>query len=933
MTFFDWDEKSAAFHARPALPVEGSRLFSDCGFFSEDRYYQNTDDPVQNLQNALSYTVLVDLKSGERNQLGLKVDAAFLIPKTDLRFIWTDGGEHGDLLSDTGTAFSIPQPPKASFHASFTHKNALLLWSTTQVWHGNVASDFPLAWDLSTGEADLVKTIQAAGFELSLSADGSRAAYVEKSDNDLQSHIAVSDFYSGTVVARFPVEDLNTMYSPSLDAHGAVLTMLASNTRLEVYRVADKKLMFSLPIANDDAGQLMTALNPQGDLLAVAIQAGVTVYQLSSGHIVAAFPAKRDGINFQTRIEFSPDGAWLAIARSGYAMRLIATRDWKGEKQLSPVQDMPFSFSPDAKRIAYAEAGVVDPDVTKISWMPIGSGLTVNDVATGKKLYSIASARLGVSISPTFSADGRILAVETGAGMQLLNADSGELLATLYVFDGDADFDWLAVMPNGLFDGSPNAWRRVHWRFNGNSFEIAPVESFFREFYHPGLLAEIVDGKHLTAPRDISNIDRRQPEIHIAAVDASAPMNRDHVHIDIDVTESRVAVMGAPKGSGTRDLRLFRNGTLVHIWRGDLPLDKDGHTRLSADIPIVEGVNQFTAYAFNLANIKSADATLVITGSDKLARKGTAYVFAIGINRYTADTTASPMNLNFAEADATDFYEQFAKNQNALRQFSEVKPILLLSADATRSNILAVLSILGGGSRDSLTPSQQKMLAGLNAVRPEDGVFIFYAGHGAMDEQQTHFYLLPNDFDPTASLDMPASQSISEADLSVALAPISASRSFLIIDACHSGKAIDAERVGPMNATGLAQLAYEKGMYILAASQDRESALEAPQLAGGHGYLTFALVEEGLKTSDAAQNGVVELRPWFEYATHRVPELEGMLLADPKLKCRAFGTGDNPCTTTAGERQHPRMFYRREPETSPFVIARPAGAQHPSSVN
>jgi hypothetical protein len=168
-----------------------------------------------------------------------------------------------------------------------------------------------------------------------------------------------------------------------------------------------------------------------------------------------------------------------------------------------------------------------------------------------------------------------------------------------------------------------------------------------------------------------------------------------------------------------------------------------------------------------------------------------------------------------------------------------------------------------------------------------------------------------------------ASHSISETDLGQVLEAISPERSFLIIDACHSGKAIDAKNVGPMNSTGLAQLAYEKGMYILAASQGIETALEVAQLGGGHGYLTFALVEEGLKTKDAAQNGIVELRPWFEYASHRVPNLQGTFLYEAKNKGRVFVLAGSAGSVPVGASQHPRVFYRREPEVSPFVVAKP----------
>ena len=89
----------------------------------------------------------------------------------------------------------------------------------------------------------------------------------------------------------------------------------------------------------------------------------------------------------------------------------------------------------------------------------------------------------------------------------------------------------------------------------------------------------------------------------------------------------------------------------------------------------------------------------------------------------------------------------------------------------------------------------------------------------------------------------------------------------------HSGQALEAaeKRRGPMNSKGLAQLAYEKGMYILTAAQSYQAAMEAEQL--GHGYLTYALVEEGLKSAAAdilPKDGQVVLREWLDYATERV---------------------------------------------------------------
>jgi hypothetical protein len=130
-----------------------------------------------------------------------------------------------------------------------------------------------------------------------------------------------------------------------------------------------------------------------------------------------------------------------------------------------------------------------------------------------------------------------------------------------------------------------------------------------------------------------------------------------------------------------------------------------------------------------------------------------------------------------------------------------------------------------------------------------------------------------------------------------------------------------------MNSKGLAQLAYEKGMYILTAAQSYQAALEAEQL--GHGYLTFTLVEEGLKSAAAdnqPQDNQVVLREWLDYATERVPRMQEAKM----LSTRGVGVGvafveGEQKVTEVDKRsvQRPRVFYRRELETEPLIVARP----------
>src|SRR5437870_9567561 len=98
-----------------------------------------------------------------------------------------------------------------------------------------------------------------------------------------------------------------------------------------------------------------------------------------------------------------------------------------------------------------------------------------------------------------------------------------------------------------------------------------------------------------------------------------------------------------PLTSGAKDLRLFRNGSLVRLWQGDI-FDKQSGCELVATKPneprrsickatvsVVAGDNKFTAYAFNHEDVKSTDAELVATAADSLKRTGTLYILAVGV--------------------------------------------------------------------------------------------------------------------------------------------------------------------------------------------------------------------------------------------------------------------------------------------------------------
>jgi hypothetical protein len=372
-------------------------------------------------------------------------------------------------------------------------------------------------------------------------------------------------------------------------------------------------------------------------------------------------------------------------------------------------------------------------------------------------------------------------------------------------------------------------------------------------------------------------------------------------------------------------VRLFRNGTLIKFWRGDV-LKGGKQATFEAEIPIVAGENELVAYAFNHDNVKSQDAELAVTGGASLRRKGVAYVIACGVNQYAN----SQYNLKYAVADATSFAEEVRAQQMKLQDYERVEIIPLLDKDATKANILLALKRLSN-AQATLPPNAPQALSKIQTAQPEDAVLIFFAGHGAA--QGSRFYLIPHDLGYAGERDALTAEAVktilshgvSDLELEAAIEGVDAGQMLFVLDACNSGQALEAEekRRGPMNSSGLAQLAYEKGMYILTAAQSYQAALEAAEL--GHGYLTFALIEDGLKKglSDRdPKDGQALAREWFNFAEERVPqmqerEMQTRLLLD-------FAVNEAKAKEPKQRSiQRPRVFYRRELESHPFIVAKP----------
>ncbi len=680
--------------------------------------------------------------------------------------------------------------------------------------------------------------------------------------------------------------------TPVFSSDGKKFATLENGHRIALRDVKSWKALHTL--TGHQSEVYTVAFSRDGKLLASGSDDGLTkIWDTSTGQEVRTLSKHRMSVR---SLSFSPDGAIIASGSNDGTIRLWDVASGQLLRTLSGYGNYVRSvvFSADGKKLV--NGGMRDR-------------ANVWDVASGRLLRTLTGHATDVLVV-IYSADGKFLFTcsKDGTTKVWREADGKEMATLILLGDGD----WLVVTPDGLFDGSPVAWRQIVWRF-GDTFNTAPVEAFFADFFYPGLLADILTGKEPKAASNIAQKDVRQPQIKLTEMEpiptrSAGPAREIAVRIEVSEAPADAARAG---GSGAQDVRLFRNGSLVRVFRGDVLKGRSSAT-IETTLPITAGENKLTAYAFNRDNIKSADATLVVTGAEELRRNGTLYLLAIGVNAYAN----SQYNLKYAVADANEFAAELRRQQQRMKGYDRVEIISLKDREATKANI----------------STQLARLAAL--AQPEDAVVVYFAGHGTA--QQNQFFLIPHDLgyrgDRNAltkdGLQSIISHSISDRDLEQAFTLIDAGQLLLVIDACNSGQALEAEekRRGPMNSKGLAQLAYEKGMYILTAAQSYQAAMEASRL--GHGYLTYALVEEGLRKGAAdkdPKDGNVAVREWLDYATDRVPQMQEENLQGRIVKQEdvSFVEGEEKIADPKKRSvQRPRVFYRRELDAQPLVIAR-----------
>lgn len=488
------------------------------------------------------------------------------------------------------------------------------------------------------------------------------------------------------------------------------------------------------------------------------------------------------------------------------------------------------------------------------------------------------------------------------------NTESGKEVFTLISF---TDGTWVVVDDKGNFDS--NSLEKIaglNWVMPDNPLVPLPVEIFMRDYYEPNLLQRVFSGEEVEEKRPLLSINRTQPTVDISEIipDTSNP----------DMVSVKVSVQANKNNTSTASdfvygIRLFRDGQLVgHLpktntnsitksmneleqWRMENRIELKGGTDKtelifeSIRLPRHDGLSsiEFTAYAFNDDRIKSETSSRRYKIPQKLKpRKGRAYIVTIGINAYHNKN----LNLLFAANDAKSVSQALSERLNNKQLFDEVIEVPLVSEKellfgfynrvndkASKSIIKAVFDLLSGKSIGIFDRLEIPNGFSIKEARPEDFVFIFYAGHGYINKNGG-FFLFPSDVTmPGSSVtdDSNINGAISSKELSSWLQDVDGGEINFVIDACYSSSVIEAGfKPGPLGDRGLGQMAYDKGMRILAATQNDNVAIESEQIR--HGLLAYSLVREGLEDKMADFNpidNIITLNEWLKYPLVRLPKL------------------------------------------------------------
>lgn len=408
--------------------------------------------------------------------------------------------------------------------------------------------------------------------------------------------------------------------------------------------------------------------------------------------------------------------------------------------------------------------------------------------------------------------------------------------------------DWLVKIPQGNFDGSAKALKYINYV---SGMESVPVGNLFKIYNTPGLLKQLNEGNTFGNVNDINGILKSSPEVIMELVDGNGTVydirQDSTLELKPDRVKAKVSVIS--NGVALEEVRVYNNGKLIQY---ESVKGKAKKTVKYFDIELINGRNKISAVVLNENLVESEPSTeeIVHYGEGALSN---LYVLSIGINDYKNTN----YHLNYALNDAKSYSKLITKGSSSL--FNKIEEHFISNEDANKTSILKEMKEIGA------------------KAGPHDVFLFYYAGHGVIGGNGSggeDFYVVTYDVTNIyGKVDELKEKAISASELMKYSMNIKAEKQLFVLDACHSGGALNAFTTrGIAREKAISQLARSTGTVFLTASQEAQYANEESKLK--HGLFTYALIE-GLQGN--ADSGIkdkkITVNELKSYVEDRVPEL------------------------------------------------------------
>jgi hypothetical protein len=320
---------------------------------------------------------------------------------------------------------------------------------------------------------------------------------------------------------------------------------------------------------------------------------------------------------------------------------------------------------------------------------------------------------------------------------------------------------WLAVTPQGLFDGDPEAFKFTGWRIN-TSRKTVPLDLLYETFSYPELLPRIASGVRPMPASDIGSLFGL-PSLQLM-------LEEGYAHVDQD-GDKRYLCFNQQLGDSSKRVELYSDGSPIELSSDQFTQEHSNPScPWSAELPSTAGKLEARVVLTAKANLCDFGKPVRTSHSDSA---GVLHILTVAVGSY--DRASEGLDsLPSANASAIAL-------ENYFRGPSATLPTSFKQIDVRP------------GLRDGMTPptlanilhSWQGIVA---ESKPEDTVVLFLSGHGQVALGTQMFYFAPRDYNPH-SLESRRATGLSTAMIADMIRKLPARHLIVLIDACQSGAA------------------------------------------------------------------------------------------------------------------------------------------------